>query len=70
MKTTNDFLQIVLNQSPLIDVRAPIEFEKGAFMNAVNLPIMDDNDRHVVGIKYKEEGNAAATELGYDLVSG
>ena len=29
----NNFKQIVLNQIPLIDVRAPIEFEKGAFPN-------------------------------------
>jgi len=65
---TNNFKSIVLNNTPLIDVRAPIEFEKGAFKNAINLPLMDDEERHLVGIKYKQEGNEEATKLGYELV--
>lgn len=68
--TTSDFKGIVLNETPLIDVRAPIEYEKGSFRNAVNLPIMDDEERHQVGIKYKELGNIEATKLGHELVSG
>lgn len=69
-ETTNDFKSIVLNGTPLIDVRAPIEYEKGAFPNAVNLPIMDNDERHEIGIKYKEKGNEEATKLGYNLISG
>ncbi|MGL5676261.1 MAG: tRNA 2-selenouridine(34) synthase MnmH [Cellulosilyticaceae bacterium] len=67
---TNDFRAIVLNETPLIDVRAPIEYIKGAFIGSVNLPIMNDEERHLVGTCYKEHGNAKATELGYRLVSG
>jgi len=63
------FRSIVLNNTPLIDVRAPAEFAKGAFPNSVNLPIMNDEERHVVGICYKNEGNAKAVELGHRLVS-
>ncbi|MDD5373053.1 MAG: tRNA 2-selenouridine(34) synthase MnmH [Sulfurimonas sp.] len=66
----DDFKSIVLNNTPLIDVRAPIEFEKGAFLNSINLPIMNDDERHLVGICYKNEGNAKAIELGHKLVSG
>lgn len=66
----NDFLSIVLNETPLIDVRAPIEFTKGAFKNSINLPIMNDSERHLVGTCYKEHGNEKATELGHQLVSG
>jgi len=69
LKTTKDFKNIVLQDLPLIDVRAPIEFEKGAFKNAVNLPIMDNKERELVGIRYKNNGNEAATKLGYELVS-
>lgn len=69
-KTTDDFKSIVLNETPLIDVRAPIEFNKGAFINAVNLPIMNDEERHLVGICYKEQGNDEAVKLGHKLVSG
>lgn len=70
MILTEDFEQIVLNNTPLIDVRAPIEYEKGAFPHTVNLPIMTDEERHLVGIKYKNAGNEKATELGHELVSG
>lgn len=54
----------------LIDVRAPIEFKLGAFPNAVNLPILSDEQRHLIGICYKESGQKAAVELGHQLVSG
>lgn len=70
MSSTKDYEQIIMNQIPLIDVRAPIEYEKGAFLNAVNLPIMNDEERHLIGIRYKEKGNASAIELGHQLVSG
>ena len=67
---SSDFRSVVLNNTPLIDVRAPVEFEKGAFPHAVNLPLMSIEERHLVGIKYKEEGNAEAVNLGHSLVSG
>ena len=37
----DDFRAIVLEGRPLIDVRAPSEFQKGAFPGAVNLPFDD-----------------------------
>lgn len=67
---SNDFRSIVLNRTPLIDVRAPVEFEKGAFPGAVNLPLMDDEERRLVGIRYKESGNTEAVKLGHSLVGG
>lgn len=68
--TSNDFERIVIDEIPLIDVRAPIEFEKGAYKNAVNLPLMNNEERHQVGICYKEKGSEDAVKLGYELVSG
>lgn len=65
---TDAFRAIVLGDRPLIDVRAPVEFEKGAFPTAVNLPLMSDEERHLVGIRYKEQGNASAVALGKELV--
>lgn len=67
---TDDFRDIVLKRRPLIDVRAPVEFAKGAFPHAVNLPLMEDEERRLVGIEYKERGNEAAVRLGHELVSG
>ena len=67
---TNQYRQLLLDDTPMIDVRAPIEFATGALPNAVNLPLMVDAERHEVGICYKEKGQQAAIELGYKLVSG
>jgi len=67
---TNDFRSLVLQEQPLIDVRAPIEFAKGAFPRSINLPLMGDEERHLVGKRYKEAGNEEAVALGHQLVSG
>lgn len=54
----------------MLDVRAPIEFAQGSFPNAVNLPLMNDDERQAVGLTYKEQGQDAAIALGYSLVNG
>lgn len=56
--------------TPLIDVRAPVEFLQGALPGAVNLPIMNDQERAIVGTLYKQQGRDAAVARGHDLVSG
>lgn len=66
----DDYQHLFLNDIPLIDVRAPVEFVQGAFPNAHNLPLMEDDERHQVGIRYKEHGQTEAIALGHDLVSG
>ena len=66
----NDFRSIVLESRPLVDVRAPVEFAKGSFPHAVNLPLMNDEERHLIGICYKEKGNASAVALGKELIDG
>ncbi|SDU09976.1 tRNA 2-selenouridine(34) synthase MnmH [Halopseudomonas salegens] len=65
-----DYRQILLNEVPLFDVRAPVEFAHGSFPGAINLPLMDDTERAQVGTCYKREGQAAAIALGHRLVSG
>ena len=53
-----------------MDTRAPIEFEKGSFPTAINLPLMNNVEREQVGICYAEQGREAAVALGHELVSG
>lgn len=67
---TADFRTLLLSGVPLLDLRAPTEFARGAFPGAVNLPLMDDDERHLVGCRYKEQGQQAAIVLGHQLVSG
>ncbi|MEY2909330.1 MAG: hypothetical protein RLZZ602_1853 [Pseudomonadota bacterium] len=64
------FEQLFLNDTPLIDTRAPVEFERGSFPTATNLPLMDDDERAAVGTCYKQQGQDAAIALGHQLVSG
>ena len=66
----DDFHAIATHHRPLIDTRAPVEFAKGSFPGAVNLPLMNDEERAQVGTTYKHQGNAAAVALGHRLVSG
>lgn len=47
-----------------IDVRSPGEVERGALPDTVSLPILDDAERHAVGLRYAEDGQAAAVEEG------
>lgn len=64
------YADLFLTNTPLIDVRAPVEFDAGAFPTAVNLPLMNDDERHQVGKRYKANGQDAAIALGNKLVSG
>ncbi|WP_445946585.1 tRNA 2-selenouridine(34) synthase MnmH [Shewanella sp.] len=67
---SSEFARLFLEARPLIDVRAPIEFTKGAFPNAINLPLMKDSEREKVGTCYKQQGQDAAIKLGHSLVNG
>ena len=67
--SVDDFAELFINDVPLLDVRAPIEFAQGAFPNAVNIPLMTDDEREAVGIKYKQQGQDAAILLGAELVT-
>ncbi|NKB31816.1 MAG: tRNA 2-selenouridine(34) synthase MnmH [Pseudomonadales bacterium] len=64
------FAELFKQNLPLLDVRAPTEFSRGAFPLARNIPLLDDAERKAVGIRYKEAGQAAAIALGEELVSG
>lgn len=67
---TADYREIFLNDLPMMDMRAPVEYAKGAFPNTVSLPLMTDIERQKVGTCYKQKGQQAAIELGHQLVSG
>jgi tRNA 2-selenouridine synthase len=69
-RDTDNYAELFLNDIPMIDTRAPIEFAKGAFPHSVNLPLMSDSERERVGTCYKRKGQQAAIELGHQLVSG
>ncbi len=66
----SDFTQLFVNDTPLIDTRAPIEFDQGAFSHTSSLPLMSDKERELVGTCYKNKGQEQAIVLGHELVQG
>jgi len=68
--SASGFKDLFLKNAPLMDVRAPVEFADGAFPHTKNLPLMNDEERHEVGKRYKANGQDAAIALGTKLVSG
>jgi tRNA 2-selenouridine synthase len=53
----------------LLDVRAPVEVERGAMPYSIFEPILTNEERHEVGLCYKEKGQQAAIDLGYSLTA-
>ncbi len=63
------FLNKFENEEPfLIDVRSEKEFEHAHIPGAVNIPLLNNEHRHIVGIEYKKNGREAAVALGFELV--
>lgn len=62
LEQTHDYKSIFLNNAPLLDTRAPIEFIQGSFPTASNLPLMNDEERAAVGTCYKNKGQEAPLE--------
>ncbi len=57
------------NEWSLIDVRAPSEWDKASITGFVNLPILNDSERHLVGLAYKHHGQDAAIKLALELTA-
>lgn len=69
MKKTDigQFLQLA-EFHPVIDVRSPLEFETGHIPGALNIPLFDNEERAIVGTKYKKEGRVPAIVEGIKRV--
>lgn len=53
----------------VIDVRSPAEFADDHIPGAINLPVLNDDERARVGTIYKQESPFAARKVGAALVS-
>lgn len=58
-----------LNQRvyPIIDLRSPKEYALGHVPSAINLPLLDNEERHEVGLLYKQASPAQAVQRGLEL---
>ncbi|MDS1029053.1 tRNA 2-selenouridine(34) synthase MnmH [Bacillota bacterium LX-D] len=60
---------LAMEDAVFIDVRSPGEFAEDNLPGAINIPILDDEQRCIVGTTYKQQGPNEARVLGMDLVS-
>ena len=67
-RSTAEYEEIIVDGTPMIDVRSPVEFKAGAVPTAVNIPLLDDDERHQVGLTYRKEGKEEAFRVANDLV--
>ncbi|MGC3943056.1 MAG: tRNA 2-selenouridine(34) synthase MnmH [Chryseolinea sp.] len=63
----NDFLNL-RHQLPVVDVRSEGEYRQGHIPEVHNIPVLNDNERHQVGIDYKQKGQGEAIRTGFRLV--
>lgn len=52
----------------IIDARSPSEYRHAHIPGALNLPLLDDEHRKIIGTLYKQAGREAAVLKGFDLV--
>ncbi len=70
MRSVSDYAAALAPGGPLIDLRSPAEFRRGAFPTSVSLPLLTDAEREKIGVRYKYGGRDAAISLGNTLVTG
>ena len=68
-KTVNIQAFLELSKTfPILDVRSESEFEMGHMQNAVNIPILSNEQRKIVGTLYKQNGREVAVYKGLELL--
>src|SRR5689334_13004843 len=53
---------------PVVDVRSEGEFAVGHVRGALNIPILNNEERKAVGTDYKHKGRDVAIKTGFELV--
>ena len=68
MTITIDEFFSLRSAMPVVDVRSEGEFEAGHIQKAINIPILTNAERAIVGTDYKQKGQAEAIKSGLRLV--
>ena len=53
----------------IIDVRSPSEYKEDHIPGSINLPVLNDKERKLIGTIYKKESPFKAKKLGASLIS-
>ena len=64
-----EFIKMVeAGEMPVLDARSESEFSHARLPGALNLPLLNDDERKEVGTIYKHKGKEAAVHTGFKLV--
>lgn len=55
------------DRAVFVDTRTPKEYNEAHVYNAINIPIMNDYQRHIVGMTYKQVSREAAIKKGKEF---
>lgn len=69
MTTTAVFTEKHLDSHCIVDARSPLEFEEDHIPGAINVPLLDDDERVEIGILHKQEGPHQARLRGLELTA-
>jgi len=58
-----------VNELPLIDVRSPVEYQKGHIPGAENIFLFDDDERALLGFLYVKKSPEEAIQKGMELAN-
>lgn len=53
---------------PIVDVRSPLEFQHASFPGAISFPLMNNEERVLIGTVFKQQGRNAAVLKGYEII--
>ena len=65
---SNDLKEFRKTKGLLIDVRSPDEYYKGHMPNSINIPIFNNEERSIIGKKYKISGREIAVREGFKII--
>ncbi len=66
---TVSFNKSLLDTHLVVDVRTPLEFSEDHIPGALNVPLLDNEERVEIGILYKQAGPHAARQRGLELTA-
>ncbi|MBJ6749598.1 tRNA 2-selenouridine(34) synthase MnmH [Geomonas anaerohicana] len=66
---TTPFNEELLDSHLLVDVRSPLEYQEDHIPGAINVPLLDNEERVEIGILHKESGPYAARRRGLEMTA-
>lgn len=68
-RDVREVLYETIDSVPIVDLRSPGEYKEATIPGSVNVPLLDNVERSLVGTAYKHEGPARARELAMEIVA-